>query len=83
MEADEGVEEYAKMVVDSLQNQINEDLQPKFDKLYETSGNEDVTLEIEEETLKSTVDNFALFAKEKYTDKSKMVEVYEVLSSAK
>ena len=77
------VEEYTKMVVDNLQNQINEDLQPKFDKLYETAGNEDVALDMEEDTLKATVDNFALFAKEKYTDKSKMVEVYEVLSSAK
>lgn len=77
------VEEYAKMVVDDLQNTINVDLQPKFDKLYDTLGEEDVSLEMEEDTLKATVDNFEKYAKEKYTNKSKMIEVYEALSSAK
>lgn len=77
------VEEYAKMVVDDLQNTINVDLQPKFDKLYSAIGEEEVKLEMEEDTLKATVDNFEKFAKEKYTNKSKMIEVYEALSSAK
>ena len=79
----ERIEDYSKMVVDELQGQINRDLQPRFEKLYSTIGEETASIEMEDDTYKATVDNFTLFAKEKYTNKSKMVEVYEALSSAK
>jgi len=79
----ERVDDYTKMAVDELQSQINRDLQPRFDALYKSSGDAEVSVEIEEDSLKAVVDNFEKYAKEKYTNKSKMIEVYEALTSAK
>jgi len=76
------IEAYTNEMTVDLQVQIKDNIQPRFDELYETTGKGDVEIEMEESIVKTVVDNFEKFAKTKYTNKKKMAEVYKVLSEA-
>lgn len=73
---------FVQGVLEDAQAEINAEIAPAFDKLYKELGAEEVELELDEEKMKMLVINFELYAKEKYTNKSAMVEVYEILISA-
>lgn len=76
----ETVQTFVNTSLEEVQQDINATINPKYSELYKGLGSEEVTLEIEEEKLKMLVINFEKYAKEKYTNKSKMVEVYEKLT---
>lgn len=76
----EKVEAFVNLSLEELQTEIAEGINPKFTALNDGIGKDEVTLELEEERHKMLVINFEKFAKEKYTNKSKMVEVYEKLT---
>ncbi len=74
------VEEFVEFSLDDLKGQIETEISPKIEELYDTLGEEEIELEFEEDKLKTIVINFEKYAKEKYTNKRKMVEVYEALT---
>lgn len=75
------LDEFINMVLENTQNDVNEFIAPQYEKLYLSTGNDYVDLELEEEKHKLLVEKFALFAKEKYTNKNRMVIVYEALTA--
>jgi len=83
-EVDEKYKEKLEAFVSEKMEEIDADIKvevgPKYDAMYEGIGNEEVELEFEEDKLKILVTNFELYAKEFYNNKTKMVEVYEILS---
>ena len=78
----EKVEEFVQSVLEEAQTDIEKEITPQYDELYKVMGVEEVELTLDEDKHKMIVINFELFAKEKYTNKSRMVEVYETLISA-
>lgn len=78
----ESVEAFSAMELDTVRLQIAESIQPKLDVLYEKEGVEEIEIELEESKMKVIVDNFEKFGNKKYTNKSKMIEVYDILSNA-
>ena len=75
------LDEFVNMVLENTQNDVNEFIAPQYENLYVSTGNDLVDLELEEEKHKLLLDKFALFAKEKYTNKNRMLVVYEALTS--
>jgi hypothetical protein len=71
---------FVSSTLEDVQAEIDKELTPQYDALYKELGNEEVDLELEEEKHKMLVINFELYAKEKYTNKSRMVEVYEAIT---
>lgn len=76
----EKITTFVNTSLEEVQQDISETITPKFVSLYSGMGAEEVDVEVEEEKLKMVVINFEKYAKEKYTNKSKMVEVYEKLT---
>ena len=73
---------YVDDMLAQVRTDITKEVNPEFEKLYSTEGSKEVSLELSEENHKLLVINFELFAKEKYTNKNKMIEVYETLTAA-
>lgn len=78
----EKLDVFIQEVLEEAQSEIDKDIAPQYEELYKSTGIESVDLELEDEKHKMLVTNFELFAKEKYTNKSRMVEVYESIISA-
>lgn len=76
----EKLEVFVQDRMDEIDVDIRKEVGPKYDELYAGLGDADTNLEFEEEVLKILVSNFELYAKELYNNKTKMVEVYEILS---
>ena len=66
-------------MTDDLNSEIRDVISPKFDELYDTIGKKEITFEVDEDTQKMLVDNFEKYAKKKYTNKSKMIDVYTAI----
>jgi len=78
----EKLDAYVDDMLAQVRTDITKEVNPEFEKLYSTEGSKEVSLELSEENHKLLVINFELFAKEKYTNKNKMIEVYETLTAA-
>lgn len=74
------VEDFANLILQDVRNDIEDVLEPKYKELYEGIGKEEVTLEIEDDKHKMFLSNFEKYAKERYIDKSSMVQTYECLT---
>lgn len=78
----EKIDAFAAVEMDSLSLQVNEEITPSLNTLYETVGEEDTAVTLEDDQLKVLVDNFEKHAKSKYTSKSRMTIVYEALTKS-
>lgn len=76
------VEEFTQMMVEETTLEAQKLITPQFDALYEGIGMDEVELSLEKDRLDVLVDNFEKYAKEKYTNKNRMIEVYEILKAA-
>jgi len=76
------IDSFVQEILEQAQAEIDKEITPQYEELYNVLGKERVDVEIEEEKHKMLVDKFELYAKEKYIDKSRMIEVYEALVSA-
>lgn len=71
------LDDFVKMVLDEANDHIAKEIAPQYEAIYAGIGSETVEFELEEEKHKILVINFEKYAKEKYTNKRSMVEVYE------
>lgn len=76
------VEVFVQECLEEAQEQIKESITPQYDALYSGVGSEEIEVKIEDDKLNLIVINFEKYAKEKYNNKSKMIEVYEALVNA-
>lgn len=79
----ETVDSYAGAMMADLQAQLKDTTGKKFDELYEGIGESDVSFEVENDVHTMLVDNFEKYAKKRYTNKSKMIDVYNTIVSSK
>lgn len=77
------LDEFVQEVLEDAQNQIKESIAPQYDTLYNSLGKQVVVVKLEEDKLNLIVINFEKYAKEKYNNKSRMIEVYDALVGAK
>lgn len=73
------VNNYVTAITEDLNSQIKDEIAPKFDELYKSIGKKDIHFELEDDVKEMLVDNFEKFAKTKYTNKSKMLDVYQAI----
>lgn len=78
----ERLDGYIQTTLEQVQADIVKEIQPEWDELYLTIGADSVEVDIDKEKYDYLVINFELYAKEKYTNKNKMVEVYEAITTA-
>lgn len=78
----ETVESYARALTEDLNSEIMDEISPKFNELYDGIGKNEISFELEDETKTILVDNFEKFAKKKYTNKSKMIDVYKAIGGS-
>jgi len=78
----EKIDEFVQMVLEEAQAEIDKLIAPQYEELYKAFGIDTVELSFGEDPYNMIVINFEKYAKEKYTNKSRMVEVYEALISA-
>lgn len=76
------VEEYTQILVEEVKIEAEKLITPQFNALYDGVGNEEVEVKLDKDRLDVLVTNFEKYAKEKYTNPNRMIEVYELLKSA-
>ena len=72
----ETVDSYAGAMTADLQSLLKETTGVKYDELYDGIGETECSFEVETDVKTMLVDNFEKHAKKRYTNKSKMIEVY-------
>jgi len=77
------VDAQAQSVMDDCLKEIDEEIRPEMEKLYNGDGEKDHEIEIADEKLKILIAKFEEFAKDLYINKKQMVEVYGILTAAK
>lgn len=75
----EKLDAFVQDILTEANTQIANEIVPQIEALYKGLGSDVMAVEIEEEKYKMLVINFEKYAKERYNNKSKMVEVYEAL----
>ena len=75
----EKLDVFVNLVLEEANEHIAKEISPQYEALYSGIGEEMAEFELEDEKQKILVINFEKYAKEKYNNKSKMVEVYESL----
>jgi len=76
------VQEFVQTILKEAEIGVEGEINPKVESLYTVEGKVEKEFEVEEESHKVLVDAFELYAKEKYNNKNRMIEVYETLTSA-
>ena len=79
----ETVDSYAGAMTADLQAQLKDGIGKKFDELYDGIGESEMSFEVENDVHTILVDNFEKYAKKRYTNKSKMIDVYNTIVSSK
>lgn len=78
----EKLDNFVQIILDEANEQISKEISPQYDAIYSGIGENVVEIELSDDKYSILVINFEKYAKEKYTNKSKMVEIYETLVAA-
>ena len=71
---------FIENILADAQQQVQLEISPKVEKLYDKDGAVEISVEMEDNKHKLLVETFEKFAKELYNNKAKMVEMYEALT---